>query len=121
MTDNRDSEIRGLKKEGVSCNSVTQENWSRSARLKLPGGGSLGLYEPRHARPLFRLRYPKFEFAYTASASTLRTNLQRRVEVTRDRRGSRNTATKTYCRTGASIEDGPQKMGDAGCLFDEIG
>ena len=51
MTDNLDSEIRMLKGEGVSCDSVTQQGWGRSTRVKLPGGGSLGLYEPRHARP----------------------------------------------------------------------
>jgi hypothetical protein len=51
MTDDLDSEIRMLKNEGVPCDSVTQQSWGRSTRLKLPGGGSLGLYEPRHARP----------------------------------------------------------------------
>jgi hypothetical protein len=51
MTDSLDSEIKTLKKEGVECDSVTQQGWGRSTRLKLPGGGSLGLYEPRHARP----------------------------------------------------------------------
>jgi len=51
MTDNLDGEIKMLKKEGVACDSVTQQGWGRSTRLKLPGGGSLGLYEPRHARP----------------------------------------------------------------------
>jgi hypothetical protein len=51
MTDNLDSEIKTLRKAGVVCDSITQQNWGRSTRLKLPGGGSLGLYEPRHARP----------------------------------------------------------------------
>lgn len=51
MTDNLDSEIKTLEKEGVSCDSVTQQGWGRSTRIQLPGGGSLGLYEPRHARP----------------------------------------------------------------------
>jgi hypothetical protein len=51
MTDSLDSEIKALKKAGVECDSVTQQSWGRSTRLKLPGGGSLGLYEPRHARP----------------------------------------------------------------------
>jgi hypothetical protein len=51
MTDNLDSEIKAFKKAGVVCDSVTQQSWGRSTRMKLPGGGSLGLYEPRHARP----------------------------------------------------------------------
>src|ERR1700689_3097483 len=45
MTDNLDSEIKNLRKAGVVCDSITQQNWGRSTRLKLPGGGSLGLYE----------------------------------------------------------------------------
>jgi hypothetical protein len=51
MTDDLDLEMRALKKAGVSCDSVTQQSWGRSTRLQLPGGGTLGLYEPRHARP----------------------------------------------------------------------
>jgi len=51
MTDGLDAEIRALEKAGVTCASVTQQSWGRSTRLQLPGGGSLGLYEPRHARP----------------------------------------------------------------------
>ena len=51
MTDSLDAEMRVLKKEGVTCDSVTQQSWGRSTRVQLPGGGSLGLYEPRHARP----------------------------------------------------------------------
>jgi hypothetical protein len=50
MTDNLDSEIKTLDKADVECDSVTQQGWGRSTRVKLPGGGSLGLYEPRHAR-----------------------------------------------------------------------
>jgi hypothetical protein len=30
---------------------VSQQSWGRSTRIPLPGGGSLGLHEPRHARP----------------------------------------------------------------------
>ena len=27
------------------------ERWGRSTRISLPGGGTLGLYEPSHERP----------------------------------------------------------------------
>src|SRR5580692_860596 len=37
MTDSLDVEIRALKKEGVMCDSVTQQGWGRSTRVKLPG------------------------------------------------------------------------------------
>jgi hypothetical protein len=51
MTDDLDMEIRGLKKAGVQCDSVLQQRWGRSTRIQLPGGGTLGLYEPRHEKP----------------------------------------------------------------------
>jgi len=31
---------------------VTEERWGLTTSLKLPGGGQLGLYEPRHPSPL---------------------------------------------------------------------
>jgi hypothetical protein len=51
MTDNLDAEITALQKAGVACDAVTQQAWGGATRLKLPGGGTLGLYQPRHERP----------------------------------------------------------------------
>ena len=51
ITDDLDLEIRALRKAGVKCDDVTQQRWGRSTRISLPGGGTLGLYEPRHERP----------------------------------------------------------------------
>jgi hypothetical protein len=51
MTDDLDLEIRSLTKAGVKLEPITQQRWGRSTRIQLPGGGTLGLYEPRHARP----------------------------------------------------------------------
>jgi catechol 2,3-dioxygenase-like lactoylglutathione lyase family enzyme len=50
-TDDLDLEIRTLQKAGIRCDAVTQQRWGRSTRLTLPGGGTLGLYQPRHERP----------------------------------------------------------------------
>lgn len=51
MTDDLDVEMRALQKAGAHCETVSQQRWGRSTRIKLPGGGTLGLYEPRHQRP----------------------------------------------------------------------
>jgi catechol 2,3-dioxygenase-like lactoylglutathione lyase family enzyme len=51
MTDDLDAEIRSLKKARVNCEAVSQQSWGRSTRVSLPGGGTLGLYQPRHERP----------------------------------------------------------------------
>jgi hypothetical protein len=51
MTDDLDAEVKALRKAGVACDAASQQAWGRSTRLKLPGGGTLGLYQPRHERP----------------------------------------------------------------------
>lgn len=51
MTDDLDLEMGSLTRAGVSFEEVTQQRWGRVTRIKLPGGGTLGLYQPRHERP----------------------------------------------------------------------
>ncbi len=51
MTDDLDLEMSALKRAGAACEAVTQQNWGRMTRIKLPGGGTLGLYQARHERP----------------------------------------------------------------------
>src|SRR4051794_15967324 len=46
MTDDIDLEIRTLEKAGVHCEALAQQSWGRSTRIQLPGGGTLGLYQP---------------------------------------------------------------------------
>lgn len=51
MTDDLDLEMTQLKKAGVACEEPSVQGWGRLTRITLPGGGKLGLYQPRHARP----------------------------------------------------------------------
>ena len=51
MTDDLEAEMSTLKKAGVACEEASQQSWGRLTRIGLPGGGTLGLYQPRHARP----------------------------------------------------------------------
>jgi hypothetical protein len=51
MTDDLDLEMKSLTAAGASFEPVTQQRWGRVTRIKLPGGGTLGLYQPRHERP----------------------------------------------------------------------
>jgi hypothetical protein len=50
-TNDLDLEIAALKKAGVACDEPSQQSWGRLTRIQLPGGGQVGLYQPRHARP----------------------------------------------------------------------
>lgn len=43
--------IGELKNHSVSCGPVSDEGWGLLTRVTLPGGGQLGVYQPRHARP----------------------------------------------------------------------
>jgi hypothetical protein len=40
-----------MREHGISCTPVQDLGWGRLTRLTLPGGGALGVYQPRHARP----------------------------------------------------------------------
>ena len=43
--------VAGLVERGVKCGPVQSSTWGRRTDITLPGGGKLGLYQPRHARP----------------------------------------------------------------------
>ena len=43
--------VASMKKQKVSCSAVAEERWGSIAHLSLPGGGKLGVYQPKHARP----------------------------------------------------------------------
>ncbi|MEI9927679.1 MAG: hypothetical protein WDN44_08160 [Sphingomonas sp.] len=51
MCDDLDETVAELAAKGVACEAEHSERWGRVTAIRLPGGGKLGLYEPRHARP----------------------------------------------------------------------
>jgi hypothetical protein len=40
-----------LLKKGVPCSPLMNRGWGLLINITLPGGGTIGIYEPRHARP----------------------------------------------------------------------
>ena len=40
-----------MKKRNVQCSEIHTQPWGRLTEVTLPGGGRLGVYQPRHARP----------------------------------------------------------------------
>jgi catechol 2,3-dioxygenase-like lactoylglutathione lyase family enzyme len=46
--------IDEMKAKGVACSPVQEERWGSITRLTLPGGGTVGVYQPKHASPLKR-------------------------------------------------------------------
>ncbi len=51
MCDDVEAFVTEMKKRGVACDGVQSPGWGLLTRVTLPGGGKLGVYEPRHARP----------------------------------------------------------------------
>ena len=43
--------VGDMRQRGVACGPVRDRGWGLLTHVKLPGGGKLGVYEPRHARP----------------------------------------------------------------------
>jgi catechol 2,3-dioxygenase-like lactoylglutathione lyase family enzyme len=52
MCDDLEEEIKSLQARGVACSAVNEERWGSVTRVTLPGGGKLGLYQPRHKTSL---------------------------------------------------------------------
>ena len=46
--------VAAMKKKGVKCEPVRDQGWGLVTSVTLPGGGSLGVYQPRHPRPKAR-------------------------------------------------------------------
>ncbi len=51
MCDDIESFITEMQSRNVKCDRVQDENWGLLTYLTLPGGGKLGVYQPRHVRP----------------------------------------------------------------------
>ncbi|MGC4115638.1 MAG: hypothetical protein QM765_13745 [Myxococcales bacterium] len=43
-----DALVKELKGKKVRCSAVQDQGWGRLTRVTMPGGGKLGIYEPRH-------------------------------------------------------------------------
>jgi len=48
MCDDVHAEIASLAKKGVTCGPVHSERWGAITKVRLPGGGEVGLYQPKH-------------------------------------------------------------------------
>ena len=51
MCDDVESFIVEMKKQGIETTPVKDEGWGLLTSFRLPGGGLLGIYQPRHQRP----------------------------------------------------------------------
>jgi hypothetical protein len=52
MCDDIAKTLNDLKSQKVKVSEVHEERWGNLASLTLPGGGKIGIYQPKHASPL---------------------------------------------------------------------
>ena len=51
MCDDVEALVSEMKKRHIKCSAVANRGWGLITEVTLPGGGKLGVYQPRHARP----------------------------------------------------------------------
>ena len=51
MCDESEALIAVMKRRKVAYSPVQNQGWGLLTHVMLPGGGTLGIYQPRHARP----------------------------------------------------------------------
>ncbi len=51
MCEDVEAFINEMKRSKIACDEVENAGWGLVTRLELPGGGKLGVYQPRHERP----------------------------------------------------------------------
>jgi catechol 2,3-dioxygenase-like lactoylglutathione lyase family enzyme len=52
MCDDLRAEMASLAKKNVKCSKVEETRWGSITKMLLPGGGKVGLYQPKHPTAL---------------------------------------------------------------------
>ena len=50
MCDDLKATMKSLQAKNVKCGPVREERWGTVTTIPLPGGGKIGLYQPKHPR-----------------------------------------------------------------------
>jgi catechol 2,3-dioxygenase-like lactoylglutathione lyase family enzyme len=48
MCDDLKATMKELSDKGVQCGAITEARWGSITSVHVPGGGTLGLYQPKH-------------------------------------------------------------------------
>ncbi len=52
MCDDLFAEVESLVARGVSCSPIEEARWGSITKITLPGGPTIGLYQPKHPSAL---------------------------------------------------------------------
>ena len=87
MCDDVEAFVSAMKSHGLACGPVQNQGWGLLTQLTLPGGGKLGVYQPRHARP-------KSMKASVGAKAAKRTTAKRKAAKPAKRKPAKRTAAK---------------------------
>jgi len=73
MCDDVKNFVATMNEHNIPCDEIQDQGWGVLTHLTLPGGGKIGVYQPRHARPK-----PALKKAKTGNSSSARKNRTRR-------------------------------------------
>jgi len=51
MCDDVEAFVEAMSRRNIRCSPVLNQGWGLLTHVMLPGGGKVGVYQPRHARP----------------------------------------------------------------------
>jgi catechol 2,3-dioxygenase-like lactoylglutathione lyase family enzyme len=52
MCDDLKAQVAALMEKGIHCSEVEEARWGSITKIRLPGGGEIGLYQPKHRTAL---------------------------------------------------------------------
>lgn len=86
MCDDVAAFVAAMAKRRVSCAPIQQMGWGALTRVRLPGGGELGVYQPRHARPKAMAAASRRGAETSRTGTARRPAAKRKSGVTRTRK-----------------------------------
>ncbi len=72
MTDDVVALVASVRARGITATEISEQRWGSLTNLTLPGGGELGVYQPRHASPPLGARRPRTRAQAKATAAPKR-------------------------------------------------
>jgi hypothetical protein len=81
--------VAQMQARGIECTAVESLGWGLRTQVRLPGGGQLGVYEPRHARPQAKSASPARAKRGTAKSKASRPRRPKRTPAKKKGKAAR--------------------------------
>jgi hypothetical protein len=88
MCDDVEAFVEAMSHRNIRCSPVQNQGWGLLTHVMLPGGGKVGVYEPRHARP------KPMKARGARRNSTTRAGKKRKVTTRASKKSARGTGRK---------------------------